>query len=194
MTKSQLELALREAGKIARDRDFIVFGSQCILGTVARPPRACLISQELDLYPRSHPQAVMLLVQELGARSRFSRREGFFVDCVTPDLAAMPEGWTDRLIPFSTRQTAGVTGWCLELHDLAASKLAAGRKKDLDYVRTLYSSGLIHLRTLKERLQTLPVTSSSLQKIEKLLPTIVAEARKSGSRSKLSKRSRPTGR
>src|SRR6266446_1873903 len=87
MTKSQLELALREAGKIARDRDFIVFGSQCILGTVARPPRACLISQELDLYPRSHPQAVMLLVQELGARSRFSRREGFFVDCVTPDLA-----------------------------------------------------------------------------------------------------------
>jgi len=65
MTKSQLELALREAAKIARDRDFIVFGSQCILGTVSRPPRVCLLSQELDLYPRSRPQAVLLLAKDL---------------------------------------------------------------------------------------------------------------------------------
>jgi hypothetical protein len=185
MTKSQLEMALRQAGKIARDRDFIVFGSQCILGTVSRPPRTCLASQELDLYPRGHPQAVMLLVQKLGPRSAFSRREGFFVDCVTPDLAAIPEGWTDRLIPFSTRQTAGVTGWCLELHDLAASKLAAGRKKDLDYVRALFGHGLITARILRERLRTLPVSSSSLRQIEKALPKILAGARKSGVRSKL---------
>jgi len=177
MTKSQLELALREAAKIARDRDFIVFGSQCILGTVSRPPRVCLLSQELDLYPRSRPQAVLLLARKLGARSVFSKREGFFVDCVTPDLAALPEGWTDRLVPFRTRKTAGVTGWCLELHDLAASKLAAGREKDLDYVQALFSHGLISPSVLKERLRTLPVTPSSLQEIEKILRTILTKVK-----------------
>src|SRR6266481_2128768 len=114
MTKSQLELALREAGKIARDRDFIVFGSQCILGTVARPPRTCLLSH----------------------------------------------------------------------HDLAASKLAASRKKDVDYVRALFSHGLINARILRERLRTLLVTSSSLQHIQKLLPKILAAARKPPVRSK----------
>ena len=61
MKKSQLELALKVAGEIARDTDFIVFGSQSILGTVAVPPRICLASLELDLYPRRHPQAMGLI-------------------------------------------------------------------------------------------------------------------------------------
>ena len=177
MTKSQLELALREAAKITRERDFIVFGSQCILGTISRPPRVCLLSQELDLYPRNRPHAVMLLVKKLGPRSAFSKREGFFVDCVTPELAALPEGWTDRLIPFCSRKTGGATGWCLELHDLAASKLAAGRKKDLDYVQALLSCGLINSRMLKGRLRTLPVAPASLQKIERVLRAFLAKAK-----------------
>jgi hypothetical protein len=178
MKKSQLELALRAAGDIARDRDFIVFGSQSILGILSHPPRLCLLSQEVDLYPRRHPQAVLLLVRKLGPRSAFSRREGFFVDCVSPDLAAMPEGWTERLIPFCSKQTGGVTGWCLELHDLAASKLAAGRQKDFDYVRALLSDRLIKPGILKERLGTLPVTSSALQQIRTVVSKILAQARK----------------
>jgi hypothetical protein len=99
MNKPQLELALSAAGQIARDSEFIVFGSQSILGTVSRPPKACLVSLEVDLYPRHHSQAVNLIVTELGRRSTFALKNGFFVDCVTPDLAAFPEGWTDRLIP-----------------------------------------------------------------------------------------------
>ena len=160
MKKSQLEIALRRAGEIARDSHFIVFGSQCILGVIATPPKGCLISQELDLYPRTHPQAVGLLVKGMGLRSDFSKRHGFFVDCVTPDLAAMPEGWTDRLVPFHTKRTGGVTGWCLELHDLAASKLAATRDKDLKYVDILLNRGLIKLSVLKDRISTLPITPS----------------------------------
>lgn len=143
MKKFQLELALTAAGRIARDGEFIVFGSQSILGTVAKPPKACLVSQEVDLYPRNHPQAMPLIVDALGRRSAFSRKNGFFVDCVTPALAAFPDGWTDRLTPFRTKRTGAVTGWCVDLHDVVASKLAAGREKDLSYVRALFEAKLL---------------------------------------------------
>ena len=115
--------------------------------------------------------------KETRAPFGLSKREGFFVDCVTPELAALPEGWTDRLIPFCSRKTGGATGWCLELYDLAASKLAAGRKKDLDYVQALLSCGLINSRMLKGRLRTLPVAPASLQKIERVLRAFLAKAK-----------------
>ena len=161
MKKPELELALRVAGKIARDSEFIVFGSQSILGTVPRPPKICLVSLEVDLYPRHHPQAASLIAGELGRRSAFSRKHGFYVDCVTPDLAAFPDGWTERLIPFRTRRTGGVTGWCAELHDVSASKLAAAREKDLTYVAALLKSGLAKPVILKERIAILPITPAS---------------------------------
>src|SRR5437773_4753379 len=171
MKKAQLELALRFAGKIARDRDFIVFGSQCILGIVKSPPKECLVSQELDLYPRNLPEAMPLLVARLGRRSAFARANGFFVDCVTPELAAMPDGWTERLIPFRTKATGGITGWCLEPHDLAASKLAAGRAKDLEYVGTLIEHGLIKRATLNHRIISLPLVPSHIEQRAALVKT-----------------------
>lgn len=177
MKKSQLELALRAAGEISHDWDFIVFGSQCILGTIAAPPRVCLVSQELDLYPRNYPQAVPLLVAKLGRRSPFSRAQGFFVDSVSPDLAAIPGGWTDRLIPFCTKRTGGVTGWCLELYDLAASKLAAGRQKDLIYVSALLQRSLIQPVVLENRLAILPVSARRREALASLLKRLVAELR-----------------
>jgi hypothetical protein len=177
MKKSQLELALNAAGRIARDSEFIVFGSQSILGTVTRPPKACLVSQEVDLYPRNHPQAMTLIVDGLGRRSAFFRKNGFFVDCVTPDLAAFPEGWTDRLKAFRTKHTGGVTGWCVELHDIAASKLAAGREKDLNYVSALLTAKLIKPLILKNRVATLPVNSAHRTAIVALIEQLNREAR-----------------
>jgi hypothetical protein len=177
MKKSQLELALSAAGKIARDSEFIVFGSQSILGTVPKPPKACLVSEEVDLYPRNHPQAMLLVANRLGQRSPFSRRHGFFVDCVTPDLAAFPEGWTDRLIPFRTKRTRGITGWCVELHDVSASKLAAGREKDLAYVRTLLVARLIKPDVIENRIVSLPVNPSHREEILALVKRLVREAR-----------------
>jgi hypothetical protein len=177
MKKPQLELALSAAGKVARDSEFIVFGSQSILGTVPRPPKKCLASLEVDLYPRHHPQAAQLIANELGRRSEFSRKQGFFVDCVTPNLAAFPEGWTYRLIPFRTRHTGGVTGWCVELHDVSASKLAAAREKDVNYVAALLKAGLVKPVILKNRIASLPVTPASRNEILKLVEQLLRKPR-----------------
>ena len=160
MKREQFELALRLAGEVSKDSDFIVFGSQSILGSVARPPKTCLVSMELDLYPRRYPQATGLISTKLGTRSMFSQKNGFFVDCVTPDLVAFPSDWTERLITFRTKRTGGVTGWCVELHDAAASKLSAGREKDLNYVKALLKARLIKPLILKRRIATLPIGSS----------------------------------
>lgn len=177
MKKSQLELALSAAGRIARDSEFIVFGSQSILGTVSKPPKTCLVSLEVDLYPRNHPQAMTLVVDALGRRSKFSRENGFFVDCISPDLAAFPEGWTERLIPFRTKRTGGVTGWCVELHDVAASKLAAAREKDLIYVRALLVAKLIKPFVLEGRIITLPINPTRSKETIELVKRLVREAR-----------------
>jgi hypothetical protein len=67
------------------------------------------------------------------------------------------EGWRERLVPVRNPNTRGCTGWCLEVHDLAASKLAAGREKDLDFVAGLLKHGMAKPASLLQRIATLPL-------------------------------------
>lgn len=55
--------------------------------------------------------------------------------------------------------TNGTTGWCVEAHDLAISKLVAWRVKDRDFVRTLLAEGLVKARKLSLRIGQLPEDS-----------------------------------
>ncbi len=57
--------------------------------------------------------------------------------------------------PVAARRRA--TGWCLEAHDLAASKLVAFREKDRAFVRTLMVEHLVRTETLLDRIVLLPV-------------------------------------
>jgi hypothetical protein len=51
----------------------------------------------------------------------------------------------------SNPNTRGITGLCLEVHDLALSKYAAGREKDLAFTAVLARHGMTHKRTLLKR-------------------------------------------
>jgi hypothetical protein len=53
--------------------------------------------------------------------------------------------------------TRGGIGYCIEIHDLAASKLAAWREKDRVFVTTLLVERLVVPRVLLERIGGLPV-------------------------------------
>jgi hypothetical protein len=85
----------------------------------------------------------------LGPESAFARRHGFYVDVVTPDLATLPEGWETRLKPF---RAGRITAFCLEVHDLMASKLAAGRLKDLELVGALLKLRIGKTPVLRRRI------------------------------------------
>ena len=175
MTKAEFEDLLKRAGKIAKDRDFFLIGSQSLRGTCPAIPRDFPKTIEADLYPKRHPQAWSLLRAELGNQSKFFRQRGYYLDCVDPGLATLPDGWTERLIPFRTPRTGGVTAWCLDPNDLFASKLAAWREKDRQFLRAMLRRKLARPGIVKRRIEELPVSSSHRSELAELLVKLAAE-------------------
>jgi hypothetical protein len=177
MTKVEFEDLLRRAGKIARDRDFFLIGSQSLRGTCPAIPRDFPKTIEADLYPRHHPQAWSLLRMELGNQSKFFTRRGYFLDCTDPALATLPEGWIERLIPFRTPRTGGVTAWCLDPNDLFAAKLVAWREKDQQFLRAMLNHKLARPAVILDRIQDLPIAPRQSDELTSRLAQLVAESR-----------------
>ena len=177
MTKSEFEKLLRLAGGIARDRDFFLIGSQALRGVCPSIPRDFPQTLEADLYPRHHPQAWTLLRSQLGRSSKFFRHHGYYLDCTDPGLATLPEGWMDRLVPYRTAHTGGITAWCLEPHDLFVSKLVAGREKDRVFLRAMLRHKLARAALTSRRIEHLPVSTDEKQDMIKASKRLVAESR-----------------
>ena len=57
-----------------------------------------------------------------------------------------------RLARVENSNTGGYAGLCLEAHDLAISKYAAGREKDLEFTRELARHRMTDRKTLLKRL------------------------------------------
>jgi hypothetical protein len=152
MTRTQLEHVIRAAAGNADCPDIVVIGSQAILGSTPDAPAELLASVEADVFPRDRPEASILIDGAIGERSLFHETFGYYAHGVDESTARLPVGWRERLVPLRNENTRGATGWCLEPHDLAISKLAAGRPKDLDYVSCLVRRRLVSLAVLEERL------------------------------------------
>lgn len=160
MTRIQLEHAIRAACDIAKDTDLLIFGSQAILGTYPNPPETLTASIEVDVQPKNKPENTDMVDGSLGELSIFHKTHGFYVHGVSIESATLPAGWNERTVPVSDpKWTDGHTGHCLEVHDLAASKLAANREKDRLFVSTLLRERLIDCRRLLSRVDELPIDS-----------------------------------
>lgn len=173
MTKSELENLLRLAGKLARDLDFFLIGSQSLRGVCKIIPGDFPKTLEADLYPRHHPQAWSILREALGNRSKFFADHGYYLDCTDPALATLPNGWMERLIPFHTPRTGGVTAWCLEPHDLFVSKLVAWREKD-QLIRAMLRHEFVKPPSLFSRIEDLPISLSRQNELKNLVKTLLA--------------------
>jgi len=164
MTRAQLEHAIRAACDIADDTEVIIFGSQAILGTYANPPDSITASIEVDLQPKNKPANADLVDGALGECSPFHETHGFYVHGLAIDPATLPSGWDQRTVSVSDpRTTRGNIGHCLEVHDLAASKLLANREKDRVFVTNLLIERLIEEKTLQERVEMLSVDPARKQ-------------------------------
>lgn len=159
MKRNELKTALKAAARVAREQEFLLIGSQAVHAHCHHPPAEVLLSQECDLYPRNHPEVAALLDRELGRNSAFARKHGFYVDVVRPEIATLPEGWEKRMKRF---HVGSITAFCLEIHDLLASKLAAGRLKDLELAGAILKLRLASIRTLRARIaKLLPVSANA---------------------------------
>ena len=152
MTRAQLEHIIRASAGNADTLEIVIIGSQSILGTYPDPPPELTVSMEADVFPRDNPANSILIDGAIGERSFFHETFGYYAHGVDDTTAILPLGWDARLVRLSNENTRGATGWCLEVHDLAVSKLAAGRQKDLDFVKALFGHQLVKLDIVRERL------------------------------------------
>ena len=71
MNRAALEHILRAAAAITDERDFVVIGSQAVLGQFPHAPDALLVSIEADIYPRQAPAKSDLIDGAIGELSMF---------------------------------------------------------------------------------------------------------------------------
>jgi hypothetical protein len=152
MTRIALEHLLRAAGAITNEPEWIVIGSQAILGQFPDAPDELLISREADLVPRFNPELSDIIDGALGEGSPFDTTFNYHAHGVDYATAILPNNWQDRLVLIDNPNTNHIKGWCLEVHDLAISKLLAGREKDLDFIAALFRHRLVSLPELQTRL------------------------------------------
>ena len=167
MTRAQLEHVIRASGIIADIDDIVVIGSQAILGEFPNAPAELLVSNEADVFPRSCPERSDMIDATLGEGSPFQRSFGYYAHGVDESSATLPEGWRDRLILVSGENTRFVRGWCLEVHDLAIAKYAAGREKDREFTRSLVRHAMVRREVLGRRLASTKVDAGTRYLIEK---------------------------
>jgi hypothetical protein len=175
MTRAQLEHILRAAGALTEEREIVVMGSQAILGTFPEAPAELCRSMVADAFPLGAPEKADLIDGSIGELSPFHETYGYYAHGIGPESAALPEGWRERLVRVSTPATQGVTGLCLAPEDLAASKLAACREKDLDFVTALLRHRLVKVALLRTRIALLPAEHAP--RAEVALAGCVARAR-----------------
>lgn len=157
MKRSQLEHIIRAAGTIADDTDIVVLGSQAILATVPSPPPDLVKSIEADVYPLAHPERSELIDGAIGEASQFHDTFGYYAQGVGPETAVLPSSWRTRLRRISGPDTRGVTGHCLDPHDLALAKYAAARQKDREFNRIMIQHGFVRREKLLGLLAEMPL-------------------------------------
>jgi len=144
MNAEQLRHILRAAATVTGEKVFVVIGSQAILGSYPDAPRSLRKSVEGDTYPKNHPEKAIEVDGAIGELSPFHHQFGYYAHGVAPETATLPLGWEGRLVEFPVNDPAGTIGLCLEKHDLPFSKLAAGREKDISFIRELLKHRLIN--------------------------------------------------
>lgn len=152
MTRQQLEHVIRAAAATSNQKDIVVIGSQAVLGTLENASGVLAESMEADVFPKDDPALSIVIDGAIGELSTFHQTFGYYAHGVSDRTAVLPVGWRDRLVRISSPALLGAVGWCLDVHDLAVSKLIAGREKDVMFVEALFGMKAVSLGVLSERL------------------------------------------
>ena len=133
----------------------MVIGSRAIHASIDYKLDEAERSIEVDVSSLHDPDGSKadLIDGSIGELSIFQDTYGYYAQGVTPQTATLADGWRERLIPYLTPGTNGVTALCLEPHDLWISKAVAGRPKDKEFCRALIDQKLVEVITLHQRLE-----------------------------------------
>lgn len=102
----------------------------------------------------------------IGELSPFHETFRYYAHGVGPATAILPAGWQDRLVKVQNEGTRQYIGYCLDPCDLAASKLAAGREKDMAFVGGLLRHQVVTAEQLLGRIELLPLDVEGRRRLE----------------------------
>lgn len=156
MTRAQLEHLIRAAAAITEASPIVVVGSQSILGRYPQARSPLDLSMEADLSPLDAPEKADLISGSIGEVTLFQATYGYYAHGLPPAACPLPHGWRDRLVTIQNENTRGYIGLCLHPDDLACSKLAAGRPKDLEFVRAMFGQSMIKAAQIRSLIAALP--------------------------------------
>ena len=178
MRLDDLDHVVAAAAEATGQDEFVVIGSQAILGTYAEPPDSMLVSLEADIYPLHDPDAAADVDGALGDGSPFHLAFGYYAHGVGPETAKAPQGWQERLvrreIPPRVAAKQAPVAWCLEVHDLVLSKCAAGRERDWEYARVALKAELVEPAVLLDRTRLLPIPTDARADVHTKLQSIIS--------------------
>jgi hypothetical protein len=176
MKKQQVDHALRAAGSITGEKQFVIIGSQSLHGKHPDIADEILTSFEVDLIATKNADRTQWL-NGIGMESPFHETYGYYVDPVDDKTAILPKGWKGRLVNLPPGDTGGVKGLCLEPHDLAIAKYAASREKDLIFTRELARRGITSEERLISLLEQTSVDETARHRIREHITADFAASR-----------------
>jgi hypothetical protein len=168
MKKQQVDHVLRAAGELTGEKQFVIIGSQSLHGKYPDLPDDILRSFEVDLIAKNTPNRTEWL-NFLGQDSRFHETHGYYADPVDENTATLPKGWKGRLVNLPPGDTQGVSGSCLDPHDLAIAKYVARREKDIVFTRALAARGIVQQSQLIALLEKTAIDAKSRERIRRFI-------------------------
>ena len=128
-----------------------------------------LRSIEADIMVPDSEEKTQLVEATIGELSSFHDTYGYYAQGVDRTTSKLAVGWENRLVEICNENTNGISGLCLEIHDLIISKIYAGRKKDIEFFHAAANLGLISRKTLTERLSMTSMSDNRRSIIHKLI-------------------------
>ena len=165
MTRDELEHIIRASADVTDQYEFIIVGSQSILGPVPNPPHVFTMSAEADIYPLQAPELADRIDGAIGEGSQFHQTYGYYAQGVGPETACLPTDWMQRVHRIQNRNTQERIGYCLDVLDLFLAKAVAAREKDREFCIALLQYGYVNLDAVLVLVGRTPLDAKAQQRL-----------------------------
>ncbi|MEO9038943.1 MAG: DUF6036 family nucleotidyltransferase [Gallionella sp.] len=163
MTREELEHIIRASGDLTNQYEFVIVGSQSILGPLPNPEAAFTVSTEADIYPLQAPEMADKIDVSMGEGSMFHETHGYYAQGVGPKTAILPKDWMERVHRVQNRNTDNRVGLCLDLADLFLAKAAAAREKDREFCMAMFKYAHVTPAQVLMLVPTMPLDDKEQQ-------------------------------
>ncbi len=157
MKREELEHIIRASADVTDQYEFIIIGSQSLLGQFPNPESIFTVSMEVDIYPLDAPSLADQIDGAIGEGSPFHETHGYYAQGVGPETAILPIDWKQRVHRVQNENTNGRIGYCLDVLDLFLSKAVAGRDKDREFCMALLEHAYLTPNQALDLIPTLPL-------------------------------------